>query len=145
MAQGLKPSDNPVKVREFETRLLLVVFPVIYILIPGSWCPLFFVFVFVLFGNTPPTCRCFPFCFLQGTPTRHREGVEACGGVQRSHVNGLGEFLPLFCVVIFVFSSFLIFMPMEVVREFETRHPFIFVNDYCFHYGVFLFVSTTRL
>ena len=25
MAQGLKPSDNPVKVREFETRLLLVV------------------------------------------------------------------------------------------------------------------------
>ena len=65
--------------------------------------------------------------------------MEACGGVQHSHVNGLGEFLPLFCLVIFVFSFFLIFMPMEVVREFETRHPFIFVNDYCFHFGVFLF------
>ena len=30
-------------------------------------------------------------------------------------------------------------MPMEVVREFETRHPFFFVNVYCFHFGVFLF------
>ena len=40
--------------------------------------------------------------------------MEACGGVQRSHVNGLGEFLPLFFVAIFVFSFFLIFMPMEV-------------------------------
>ena len=137
MAQGLKPSDNPVKVREFETRLLLVVFPVIitWELVPFIFC---FVCLFV-FGNTPPTCRCFPFCFLHGTPTRHREGVEACGGVQRSHVNSLGEFLPLFCVVIFVFSFFLIFTPMEVVREFETRHPFIFVNVYCFHFGVFLF------
>ena len=103
-----------------------------------------FCFCFCFFGNTPPTCRCFPFCFLHGTPTRHREGVEACGGVQRSHVNGLGEFLPLFCVVIFVFSFFLIFMPMEVVREFETRHPFFFVNVYCFHFGVFLFFLTTR-
>ena len=105
MAQGLKPSDNPVKVREFETRLLLVVFPVIFFLelVPFIFC---FCFCFVFFGNTPPTCRCFPFCFLHGTPTRHREGVEACGGVQRSHVNGLGEFLPLFCVVIFVFSFF---------------------------------------
>ena len=30
---------------------------------------------------------------------------------------------------------------MEVVREFETRHPFIFVNVYWyyFHFGVFLF------
>ena len=32
MAQGLKPSDNPVKVRELETQLLLVVFPVLIFL-----------------------------------------------------------------------------------------------------------------
>ena len=44
----------------------------------------------------------------------------------------------MFYVFIFVFSFFLIFMPMEVVREFETRNPFIFVNVYCFHFGVFL-------
>ena len=108
MAQGLKPSDNPVKVREFETRLLLVVFPVIIhiFLYLGVGALYFILFIYLFFfGNTPPTCRCFPFCFLHGTPTRHREGVEACGGVQRSHVNGLGEFL-LFCVVIFVFSFF---------------------------------------
>ena len=29
MAQGLKPSDNPEIVREFETQLILVVFPVL--------------------------------------------------------------------------------------------------------------------
>ena len=28
--RGLKPSDNPEIVREFETRLLLVVFPVLF-------------------------------------------------------------------------------------------------------------------
>ena len=65
--------------------------------------------------------------------------MEACDGVQRSHGNGLGECSPPYCVVIFVFSIFLIFMPMEVVREFDTRHPFIFVNVYCFHFGVFHF------
>ena len=54
MAQGLKPSDNPEIVREFETRLLLVVFPVLclflfflyyiflFFFLPGSWCPFFF-------------------------------------------------------------------------------------------------------
>ena len=48
MAQGLKPSDNPEIVCEFETRLLLVVFPVlcIYFFLHGSWCP--FVFFFYL-------------------------------------------------------------------------------------------------
>ena len=75
MAQGLKPSDNPVKVREFETRLLFVVLPVfffflilfIYIFLNGSWCPLFIfsnwelvplffvilVFSFLFFNYTP--------------------------------------------------------------------------------------------
>ena len=42
--------------------------------------------------------------------------VEACGGVQRSQVNGLGEVLPLFSVVILVSSFFLFnYTPMEVV------------------------------
>ena len=43
--------------------------------------------------------------------------MEACDGVQRSHVDGLGEFLPLFCVFIFFMFSFLFFnyTPMEVV------------------------------
>ena len=40
MAQGLQPSDNPEIVREFETRLLLVVFPVL--------C-LFFVFFCIIY------------------------------------------------------------------------------------------------
>ena len=75
MAQGLKPPDNPVIVREFETRLLLVVLPVFFFffyyiylyffkweLVPfiffltGSWCPLFFVilvFSFLFFNYTP--------------------------------------------------------------------------------------------
>ena len=39
MAQGLKPSDNPVIVREFETRLLLVVLPVFF----------FFLIIFILY------------------------------------------------------------------------------------------------
>ena len=53
MAQGLKPSDNPVKVREFETRLFLVVFPVIYIyIIPGSWCPIFYFILLLFFLET---------------------------------------------------------------------------------------------
>ena len=68
-----------------------------------------FLFLFCFFLATHhPHVGVFLFvCYLvHGTPTRHREGVEACGGVQRSHVNGLGEFLPLFCVVIFVFSFF---------------------------------------
>ena len=30
-------------------------------------------------------------------------------------------------------------MGMSVGREFETRHPFIFVNVCCFHFCVFLF------
>ena len=42
--------------------------------------------------------------------------VEACGSVQRSQVKGLGELLPLFCVVILVFSFFFFnYTPMEVV------------------------------
>ena len=36
--------------------------------------------------------------------------VEACGGVQRSQVDGLGELLPLFCVVILVFSFFFFYL-----------------------------------
>ena len=44
MAQGLKPSNNPVKVREFETRLLLVVSLV--------YCFHFGVFLF-FFNYTP--------------------------------------------------------------------------------------------
>ena len=116
MAQGLKPSDTPVIVREFETRLLLVVLPVlfflnyIYLFFSESWCPLFFVifiFIFIFLAtHHPHTCRCLPFCYLHGTPTRHREVAEACGGVQRRQVKGLGELLPLFCVVILVFSFF---------------------------------------
>ena len=74
MAQGLKPSDNPVKVREFETRLLLVVFPVIYIylfffnyifffLYLGVGA-LYFLFLFLFFfGNTPPLMSVFSFLF----------------------------------------------------------------------------------
>ena len=76
MAEGLKPSDNPVIVREFETRLILVVLPVFFFflnyiylyffkweLVPiffffstGSWCPLFFVilvFSILFFSYTP--------------------------------------------------------------------------------------------
>ena len=30
-------------------------------------------------------------------------------------------------------------MGMSVGREFETRHPFIFVNVYCFHFWCFPF------
>ena len=86
-----------------------------------------------------PHVGVFLFVFYMGRRLGIGKGWRRRGGVQRSHVNGLGEFLPLFCVDIFVFSFFLIFMPMEVVREFETRHPFIFVNVYCFHFGVFLF------
>ena len=41
MAHGLKPSDNPEIVREFETRLLLVVFPVL--------CFFFFVLYLYIF------------------------------------------------------------------------------------------------
>ena len=37
-------------------------------------------------------------------------------GVQRSQVNGLGELLSLFCVVILVYSFFFNYTPMEVVH-----------------------------
>ena len=45
MAQGLKPSDNPEIVREFETRLLLVVFPVLCLY-------LFFLYYIYIFFST---------------------------------------------------------------------------------------------
>ena len=67
MAQGLKPSDNPVIVREFETRLLLVVLPV-FIFLNGSWCPLFF---FSLTGSWCPlffVILVFSFLFFNYTP-----------------------------------------------------------------------------
>ena len=111
MAQGLKPSDNPVKVREFETRLLLVVFPVIYIpgtyFIPGSWCPYLFLFLFYFFflATHHPHVGVFLFVFYMG----RRRGIgkwRRAVGVQRSQVNGLGELLSLFCVVILVYSFF---------------------------------------
>ena len=78
MAQGLKPSDNPVKVREFETRLLLVVFPVIifyfifilfyfifFIYLPGSWCPLFiyFIYLFIFVATHHSHMSVFSFLF----------------------------------------------------------------------------------
>ena len=76
MAQGLKPSDNPVIVREFETRLLLLVLPVffvffivfIYIFLNGSWCPLFY---FFLTGSWCPlffVILVFSFLFFNYTP-----------------------------------------------------------------------------
>ena len=36
-------------------------------------------------------------------------------------------------------------MGMSVGREFETRHPFIFVNVSCFHFGFFLFFNYTPM
>ena len=98
VAQGVKPSDNPLKVREFETRHLFVLFLLYVILFVfsfffymggGALCVCFF------FGNTPLTCLCFPFFFYMGRWQLHREGVEACGGVQKGSVNGLGKFIPL--------------------------------------------------
>ena len=36
-------------------------------------------------------------------------------------------------------AVYTLLMGMSVGREFETRHPFIFVNVCCFHFCVFLF------
>ena len=67
MAQGLKPSDNPEIVREFETRLFLVVFPVLclflfffvlnvlkFFFLPGSWCPFFYFSTYTPMEVVPP-------------------------------------------------------------------------------------------
>ena len=68
MAQVVKPSDNPVKVREFETRHLFVVFP-FYV----------FLFVFSFFFSTwevvPSVCILF---FWQHT-TVIRSGLDSLG------------------------------------------------------------------
>ena len=64
--------------------------------------------------------------------------MEACGGVQRSHVNGLGEFLPLFCVVIFVFSFFYLHAHDGSSRV-RNPAPLYFCKCLFFHFGVFLF------
>ena len=65
-AQGLKPSDHPEIVREFETRLLLVVFPVlclflfflyyiyIYIFYPGVGALFFFSTYYTPMEVVPP-------------------------------------------------------------------------------------------
>ena len=64
MAQGLKPSDNPEIVREFETRLLLVVFPVLclflffvlYLHFFSTWelVPFFFFSTYTPMDVVPP-------------------------------------------------------------------------------------------
>ena len=48
MAQGSKPSDDPEIVREFDTRLLLVVFPVLCLL----FISIFFVLYIFYFFST---------------------------------------------------------------------------------------------
>ena len=64
MAQGLKPSDNPVIVREFETRLLLVVLPVYFFLI---------IFIYFSSWELVPfiVCYYFLFCFFFWQHTTH--------------------------------------------------------------------------
>ena len=72
MAQGLKPSDTPVIVREFETRLLLVVLPALFFsnyiylffsnweLVPFIFC---YFFVFVFFWQHTTHMSVFSFLF----------------------------------------------------------------------------------
>ena len=119
----IRQSSNSLRVRNpaplgcvscFIFIFLLYIYIFLYLVVGALYFLLSFLFLF--FGNSPPTCRWLPFCFLHGTSRRHREVVEACGGVQRSQVNCLGELLPLFCAVILVFSFFFNYTPMEVVH-----------------------------
>ena len=100
MAQGVKPSYNPVKVREFETRhlfafFLFYAFLFVFFFYFSTWEVVPSVCIIFIFGNTPPTCLCFHFFFYMGRWQLHREGVEACGVVQKGSVNGLGKVMPL--------------------------------------------------
>ena len=60
--RGLKPSDNPEIVREFDTRLLLVVFPVLCLLFISIFFELYFFYLF-------STWELVPFFFLFFLPT----------------------------------------------------------------------------
>jgi len=87
--------------------IFIYIFFITYIyffFLPGSWCPLFVVVVF--FATHHPHVGVYLFVFYMGRRRGIGKWWRRAVGVQRSQVNGLGELLPLFCVVILVFSFF---------------------------------------
>ena len=84
--RGLKPSDNPEIVREFETRLLLVVFPALCLF-------LFFLYYIFLFERSE---------FL--IDTSQKKSLRVC----RVHVCTLAIILVLVCRIMYHIRTYLI-------------------------------------
>ena len=72
----------------------------------GALYLLLFFFIFFFFATHHPHVGVYLFVFYMGRRQRIGKWWRRAVGVQRSQVNGLGELLPLFCVVILVFSFF---------------------------------------
>ena len=70
----------------------------------GALYLLFLFLIFFSFATHHPHVGVYLFVFYMGRRRGIGKWWRRAVGVQRSQVNGLGELLPLFCVVILVFS-----------------------------------------